>query len=670
MSDPTPLADLPDAARLPPPARPGLWALPLLLSAVFVAAVFFWTQRVEREDREEARRTLITDALSAEAQVRSRLEVESAHVRNLAAQMPKLDRQVGALAAHPEVASGLRRLWISVTWLDARNRIVAHVPETSDAGAVRREGLDSFPGLTSHLVAEVGATVEREGGDLATRDLSGGRERVIVRYDPSVLLQRAVPWWLKRKYEVELVDVNDQIIASADDQPVRTAAGEREAYRVELGAAMPGIYLELSDRAQPRPWWHTLPLVLMVGFLGLIGVATVLLRRQVRQAARAEAAWRNEAAWRRAMEDSALVALRARDAQGRILFVNRTFCRMVGLEPQDLIGRRPPMPFWPAESAEEAMQRDQRNLAGQAPREGYETRWRHRAGHTLEVMVFESPLVDAEGRQIGWMGSIIDITARKRLEERERHQFEALTHQARLTTLGEVASALAHQLNQPLAAIAGYNAGILRSLQRSGFADPVVLKAVQRLGEQASEAGRIVQRIREFLTRRAPQREACDLGATLHRATELLQRELRRRGARIDWALPADLPAVQADPVLIEQLVINLVRNALDEIPPEQVPHLAITAAPVAEGFVRVDVDDNGPGLRGRRFEDLSAPFYSTKPEGMGMGLAICRSIVEVHVGDMDASASPLGGARFSFTLPRHEAAAPPTPSSCETASP
>src|SRR5205823_4835029 len=163
----------------------------------------------------------------------------------------------------------------------------------------------------------------------------------------------------------------------------------------------------------------------------LISAATWLLKRQVAEVTRAESQWRTEAAWRRAMEDSLTVALRARDTEGRLVYVNRAFCDLVGLPAETLLGRLPPMPYWPP---------------------------------------------------------------------------DAMAHQARLTMLGEIASTLAHELNQPLTAIASYNAGVVNSLKRAGVDHAVVYGALQRLGEQAAQAGAVVQRIREFLTRRGPQR--------------------------------------------------------------------------------------------------------------------------------------------------------------------
>ncbi|MCE4556434.1 sensor histidine kinase [Roseateles cellulosilyticus] len=615
-----------------------LWLAPLGLSLVFVGGVLAWVRSNESDEQEQQRQTLISDALSTEAQLRDRIDDEQLHLRQLATALAGQVPSDAVLAAHPEVNAGLRRLWQSVTWLDARNRVLAEVPEEAEAA-------HPDDGLSLHLTARVAPD-----GVL------------VVRYAPSLLLKRGVPWWLARKYDVQLVDSADQVIASNTDSPMRAAQGQRPSYRVALTGplrASPLTQVTLTDAAleltlrdpatngvRPLAW------VLVAGFLPLIAVASWLIRRQMRQVERAEVSGRTEAAWRRAMEDSALVALRARDFDGRLLYVNRTFCDMVGLAADQLVGLLPPMPYWPPDALAEVAERNRRNLAGQAPREGYEARWRHSSGRMLDVMVFESPLVDAGGRQIGWMGSIIDITERKRLEERERRQVETLAHNARLTMLGEVASTLAHELNQPLTAIASYNAGIANSLAKLGVQDDLVLGALKRLGQQAEHAGRIVARIREFLTRREPRHEPCDLHDVITAAIDLLKRDCRRRGVTLDVILAPGVPPVLADAVLIEQVVINLVRNAADALQARDGGRRIVVSSRVAGDFVRVDVQDNGPGLAGRRVDQLCAPFYSTKADGMGMGLAICRSIVEAHQGVLDAGEAPGGGALFSFSLP------------------
>ena len=641
------------AAQPPLPSLPRrvAWGWPMVLALAFTAAAASWLQWSDARDADDERTTLITDALTVESRIASWVDDEQERVAALAAALPAMvDDDV--LLRNAAVAAGLQRVWVSVTVLDAGYRLTAHVPHQAPRThpSAASGGLDDG-GLTAHL----------------STPLAGGG-RLVVRFAPASLLRQTLPWWLARRYDVRLIDGLGQLIAVSGD-PHPSAA--RISHRVTVEPALADTWLELSPRDPHAPWWRTLPLLLMAVFLLLTAAATWMLRRQMGEVSRAEVQWRTEAAWRRAIEDSLTVGLRGRDMEGRVMHVNRAFCDLVGYSPEQLLGRLPPMPYWPSDGLEGSMQRHMRNMAGGAPREGYETRWVHRDGRVLDVMIFEAPLVDALGGQVGWMGSIVDITERKRLEERERRQVETLATQARLTTLGEVASALAHQLNQPLTAIAGYNAGVLRSLERAGYAERMVLDAVRRLGEQVAEAGRIVQRIRGFLTRRAPERERCDIAPVAGRALALLRRDLQRQGVAVECLVAADLPAVQADPVLIEQVLINLVRNAADELGAAAVkrPLVRVSAELVGDAqpgeparYLRISVDDNGPGLRGRGIEQLSAPFYSTKAEGMGMGLAICRSVIEAHYGALQAQDSPLpefrGGARLSFTLPLAEAAA------------
>ena len=647
---PTPAPPLAGAPVTPPPRptlalppRPvlqrGLWALPLLLSLVFVAAVLAWLRGTERADLEQQRLELISDALSLEAQVSARIEREAQLLRELAARLAANPLSAGPFAAQPEVQQGMRRFWLSLTWLDAANRITAHLPDQAPRPSAADAGVPQSVGLSAHLAAP----------------LPGGRGTLVARYSPTEMLRQNVPWWLARKYDVRIVGSLGEVTAStADDKELP----DRQSWRISMAPTFADSYLELIARDRVTPWYRGFPVAMVAGFVLLIGAITWMLRRQVRDVSRAEAAWRVEAAWRSAMEDSLTVGLRARDLEGRLVYVNRALTDMVGFAAEDLVGRMPPMAYWPADDTEESMQRHQRNMAGEAPRGGYEARWQHRDGRPLTVMIYEAPLVDARNRQIGWMGSILDITATRRAEERERHQIDTMTHHARLTMLGEVASTLAHELNQPLTAISSYNAGVINSMQRQVAPDPVLLRALQRLGEQAAHAGRIVQRIREFLTRREPQLEACALNAVVEGGVALLKRELERQRVVVSLRLAGDLPLVVADAVLIEQVVINLVRNAADaladasEAEPDERRIDVCTLRSSDPRFVRIDVRDNGPGLRGKGVEALCAAFYSTKRDGMGMGLAICRSILEAHHGALDASEVPGGGACFSLSLP------------------
>ncbi len=618
-----------------------LWAWPLVLSLLVVLGVMYWLRVQELNDLEVQRAAMISDALSLEAQLTHRLDGELTSLRLLADAIDAGRVQPAQFAAHPLVLDGLRRFWVSVTWLGEAGRIMAHLPDASLPAndLARRIGDDG--GLAGHLSVSLHGQGEHPAGLL------------VARYSAAGLLRQKVPWWLASKYDIRLVDDADAVIAA-------TVEGQRDPrqawYRVGLGPTLPNAWLELAARDRVTPWWRTLPMALMGGFLGLIALASVMLRRQMRSVSRAEEAWRTEAAWRTAMEDSLAVGIRARDLEGRLVYVNKTMADMVGRQPEELVGLLPPMPYWVPEELDQSMTRHLRNMAGKAPRGGYESRWQHRDGRIVEVMVYEAPLVDAQGVQIGWMASVVDITERKHLEERERRQMEAMAHHARLTMLGEVASTLAHELNQPLSAIASYNAGVLNALSGRGDVPEPVLKALQRQGEQAGAAARIVKRIRDFLTRREPQRERCDVHTVIASALNLLKRDIERHQVEIVHvpdAPDAPVPQVLADVVLIEQVVANLVRNACEALSGQPQPRRVwLTVAAGAPGFVRVTVRDNGPGLGGQTVDTLCEPFFTTKSEGMGMGLAICRSIVELHYGALDAQDAPGGGAVFSFNLP------------------
>lgn len=613
-----------------------LWALPLLLSVAFTALVVGWAQDNDRLERETLRRTVVADTLSLEAQLTSRLETETAKLRAAAARLPApVSDGSGSrqLAALPEIAAGLDRRWLSVIWLNANGQIVGETRRDQRPGL---QGIAQVEGITLHLVAPTSDERRPQTGQL------------IARYDPADLIKSKDFWWLAAQYQVQLVTGLGEMIVSTES-PGHVAAGE--TYEMPF-RAITDAQLRLTQRVRQPHWFSTLPVVLMVGFLVLIAASTVLLRRQMNQVARAEAAWRTEAAWRQSLEESALVGLRARDLEGRLLFANRTFCDMVGYTLAELMEQPPNL-------AERASQRGHANKSGGKP-EGQETRWRHRDGRVLDVMVFESPLVDGLGHQVGWMGSTVDVTERKRLEELERRQREVLANHARLSTLGEVASTLAHELNQPLTSIVSYSAGIAKALERQPQLDPELVAAAKALSGHASQAGDIVHRIRARLARREPVLEASSINTLVTHAVALLQRDLKRAGVEVSVELDTNLPPVHIDRIGIEQVVSNLLRNAGDAMAGNTgSKHIHVRTClslkpPLSQppGWVTVEVCDLGTGLGGRDIETLTEPFFSTKREGTGLGLAICRSILESHGGVLYAQDAPIGGAQFSFSLP------------------
>ena len=263
-----------------------------------------------------------------------------------------------------------------------------------------------------------------------------------------------------------------------------------------------------------------------------------------------------------------------------------------------------------------------------------------------------------------------DITTRIEADDLARQQEERMQFTSRLTTMGEMASSLAHELNQPLAAISNYCMGVAKRLQ--GHIDPDlqkdILPALEKASDQAHRAGTIIQRIKGFVKRSEPQRKSCDISEIISDAVGLVEIEAHRHRLSISTEIAKNLPMVDLDPVLILQVLVNLLKNSLDSVrevyplssrwsaPPVQISADLDTSTFPA--MLRIQVTDSGGGIAQSVIERMFEPFFSTKSDGMGMGLNICRSVIESHHGrlwaknQMDAEHTKLSGCTFTILLP------------------
>lgn len=390
---------------------------------------------------------------------------------------------------------------------------------------------------------------------------------------------------------------------------------------------------------------------------GLILLAALVLfslwtlRRHVQGRLVAESALQTEVAFRKAMEDSVHTGLRARSLEGTITYVNPAFCHMVGWTAEELVGRAPPMPYWAEEYIDETRAMHDRVLAGGAPSEGFEIKLKRRNGEIFDALIIEAPLIDQRGRHTGWMGSVVDITERKRAEEWERQQEERLQASARLITMGEMASSLAHELNQPLSAISSYIAGC-RNLIAAGSAQTDIDAALAKCQDQARRAGYIIRRIYDFLQRHEPKIEPCNLAFLLHDLITLIEVDARRKKVRVVHDCAA-LPIIQADSILLGQAILNLMRNGIEAMgQTEETRRILTVQARVDADQVLISVADRGHGIAPESAAQLFEPFYTTKMEGLGIGLNICRSVVEAHRGRLWFDTPPDGGTVFHIALP------------------
>ena len=249
-------------------------------------------------------------------------------------------------------------------------------------------------------------------------------------------------------------------------------------------------------------------------------------------------------------------------------------------------------------------------------------------------------------------GFIRDLTERQKTETRLQELQSELVHISRLTAMGEMASALAHELNQPLSAIANYLKGSRRLLE--GRADEqiaLVRDAMDKAAEQSLRAGQIIRRLRDFVARGESERQVESIKKLIEEASALALVGAKDQGVRVTFRLDPGVDRVLADKVQIQQVVLNLMRNAVESMESSARRELVLAAAPTEDDMVEISVSDSGAWIAPEILPQLFQPFITTKRQGMGVGLSISRTIIEGHGGRIWADANPTGGTVFRFTL-------------------
>jgi len=548
-----------------------------------------------------------------------------------------------------------------------------------------------------------------------------------------------------------------------------------QAYRTSLGLVGSGLFWLVGTLSAMTAWM------------------LIATWRHTRRRMQAQQALVQETNFRRAMENSVLTGMRALDLNGTITYVNAAFCQMTGWTEEELVGQKPPFPYWPDADHESLHARLQDELSGKSIPGGFQVRVRRKSGTVFDARLYVSPLIDARGRQTGWMTSMTDITEPNRIREqlsasherftivlealdasvsvaplgsaellfanklyrqwfgsqtdghlqlvaqagvlpagdsghpsdedplmglptdsltsahsenaeiflpdlgkwlevRSRYlswvdgrlaqmviatditprrlaeaqaarQTERAQSVSGLITMGEMASSVAHELNQPLTAISNYCSGIISRIKSGQITETALLAALEKTAHQAQRAGQIIQRIRDFVKKSEPRRQRADAEQMVAEAVELAGIELRRNNVRLTQYLAARLPSLMADSILIEQVLVNLMKNGAESIanasrpPAQRSVELRVVPRQIdgVDG-VEFSVQDTGKGLAPEVLERLFEAFFSTKEQGMGMGLNLCRSIVEAHQGRMQAeniyNGPEVTGCRFTFWLP------------------
>jgi two-component system sensor histidine kinase DctS len=640
-----------------------LLALPKLGIVLLLVAVLTLIWLLHRNEAEEERSALIKDVLWLEQNLRFHLDGNEEQLQQLALDMansPNGQKLFRLRAEHilknsPDIAQ--------ILWLDIKRQVVDALPTATHPDSE----IESFgPPVTANAFEIAKRLGKRQYSEPFF--LEGNRafiellfpifnERrmtgmLAIVYPLDTLLANQVPWWFTEKYKVEIVDNNDLQFATK----THVSGNRSQSYEIPFDPPGSGLLLRVTNYNAPDNSLQRLLVAAIILLAAGVFWSLWLVRELMKKRSLVEDALREEHAFRTAMENSLTVGMRARDLIGRVIYVNPAFCRMTGFSTDELVNKAPPMPYWAPEQLEETFAMHQTVLAGEAPPDGFEITFMRKNGERFHALVYEAKLIDGNGRHTGWMASVLDITERKHAEELARQQQEQLQFTSRLVTMGEMASTLAHELNQPLAAIASYNTGC-QNLLTSGKASPQeILPALEKIGVQAQRAGKIIRRVHDFVRKSEPKRAPCQLGEVIEDCLGFVEAEARKRHVRIECTV-LQLPPILADRLMLEQVLLNLIRNGMEAMAgnseADRVLHIATE---ISGNELHVSVSDHGSGIAPGIRDKLFTAFFTTKPEGMGIGLSICRSIIEFHRGRLwaeDNTHSPTGsGTIFIFSLP------------------
>jgi PAS domain S-box-containing protein len=831
--------------RRQPPIRQDRFAMiaPIITVLLFLSVVFLTIGYLRFEEAEREREAIKRDGDYAQVQLRERLQERKEQVLHMAKDIGYglldnaefLNQSEALVATTPEL--------LALVWVDQnkkfRSAYLATGAYTLDW--TKTNGLD-----VESEAGELFERVRRQRQSLYSDPYLGNDSRGLIQLQAPILgqhnarfygvliaeisldslLQNGIPTDMAKKYGAAFTNALRQRLAGKMNAQPSLAVGSlawltgvssrheysadfelNETERTTLEGDAP-LQVVLQGYRTSQGFTGS-ALRLLVAALSLLTIWMLIGNwRHTRRRLRTQDALIAETNFRRAMENSMPTGMRALDMTGRITYVNAAFCQMTMWRESDLVGALPPYVYWPPEDIPHLRLVLAQELNGESNPLGVEMQVLRRDGKRFAARMYVSPLIDARGKQTGWMASMTDITDPKRIraeleasydrfttilegldasisvsplgstellfanktyrdwfgesvqsqpafvdtmltpsadllnddvdamaglplsevadaptESREIYLAGATEHNgrwleirvrylnwvdghlaqmvigtditarrnaetmaaaqaeraqaaSRLITMGEMASSVAHELNQPLAAITNYCSGMSSRL-RNGRIDPEeLLSAIEKTSHQAQRAGQIIQRIRSFVTRSAPNPALSDIGAMVTEAIELVGIEVQRRRVQLTHHIEANLPLLLVDPILIEQVIVNLIKNAAEaidnggEYSPKNMAQRLINVRVIAKTLhlnnllqegIECSIEDTGKGVPTEVLARIFDAFFSTKADGMGIGLNLCRSIIESHQGRLSAenlyntvdNNKTIKGCRFSFWLPR-----------------
>jgi PAS domain S-box-containing protein len=350
----------------------------------------------------------------------------------------------------------------------------------------------------------------------------------------------------------------------------------------------------------------------------------------------------------KAMADLSMDGFWIVDLKGNLQHANKAYVNMTGYSLDELLG----MNISQLEAKENIQQLNSHLLKiAKLGSDHFETKYRHKDGHEIETEVFSTFLPEFQHIT----AFCRDITERNRLKLLDQKHLDELAHITRLGLVGEMASGIAHEVNQPLAAISSYTQVSLNLIKGEHPDLEKLAEVLSKTQQQALRAGQIIHHMKNFAKSHGTNHSSTDVNALIHDAVNLCSAEFKQNSIKVTFKLGDNLPTVCVGKIQIEQVIINLIRNsveAMQNLTVKKQPHIIIQSQLIADNFIQVSLKDNGPGFDQDRQQKILMPFFTTKAQGMGMGLSISRSLIEAHGGTLHFQSKPGKGATFYFTLP------------------
>jgi two-component system sensor histidine kinase DctS len=432
----------------------------------------------------------------------------------------------------------------------------------------------------------------------------------------------------------------DYLVKGQENGYLITRAIRYAIERKQTEEALRKAHDELEQRVEQR----TLELV----------EANERLRAEIAEHEQSEAARQKSEERFRMLIDTIPYGVQENDTSGIITFSNPSHQRSLGYAEDELRGKA----IWEvleSEAEKPSLKEYLAYLVAEQPQPTpYITRNKTRDGQVIDVQVDWNYKRDEQGRVVGFVSVITDITEQKKIEEQERQHLLQLAHVSRLSTLGEMATEIAHEINQPLTVIASYGDTCLRMLSTDNWEQEDVLEALGQINHQAERAGEVIRQIRNFVRQNESHRSTVDINELVQEIVQLVEVEARWHDVDIQLQLSDIAASVLANRILIQQVLMNFVRNAIDAMSDGHNGLRQLTIQTIMKNgdVIEVAVHDTGPGLSPESADQVFNPFYTTKADGMGMGLPISNSIIKAHEGQIWVTTNNDGGSSFAFSLP------------------